>query len=159
MRLRRRFQINTLASIAAILALGLILGWSLRESRKASEAEDLATLLQQEILERGIVRESYLLYGEERAKSQWLRKSARIGALLQQGEELFEGGEHRQALREMRTLNERSKALFAETVRSHDESVPDESRREAFLALQERVASKTLLLSYELYGRAKRLAQ
>ena len=158
MRLRRRFQINTLASIAAILALSLALGWSLRESRKASEAEDLATRLQQEILERGIVRDNYLLHREERAKSQRLMKSARIAALLQQGEERFDGGD-RQALREMSTLNDRSNALFAETVRSHDESVRDESRREASLALQERVASRMMLLSYELYGRAKRLAQ
>jgi signal transduction histidine kinase len=159
MRLRKRFQINTLASVSAILALGLVVGSSLRESRKASEAEEVATKLQQEVLERGIVGRNYFIYGEERSKAQRLVKSARIASLLRQAEERFEGAEERRALREIGTLNDRGNALFAAAARARDDSAHDESRREAFLALQERAGSRLLLFNYELNGRAKRLVQ
>jgi signal transduction histidine kinase/DNA-binding response OmpR family regulator len=159
MRLRTRFQINTLASLAAIVAMGLILAWSLWESRRARGAENLAIILQQEILECGIVRDSYLLYGEEGAKMQRASKSARIRALLQQGEDRFQGEAERQTLREMGSLSDRADALFAEVVRSHDQAARDESRRKVSLAFQERATSRMLLLSYEVYSRVKRLAQ
>jgi signal transduction histidine kinase len=159
MHLRKRFRVNAAISFGAILLLAVGLGLSWHASSRASRAEDLAKALQQQILERGIVKDEYLAYREERARAQWYAKTARLLDLLHSAGDAFDGPDERETIGEMAAIVERSKPLFGEIVEHPDARERDERGRALPNALQERVSTKMLLLYYDLYSHANRLVE
>src|ERR1019366_2109352 len=159
MHLRKRFRVNAAISLGAILVLAVGLGLSWHASSRASHAEDLARLLQQQILERGIVKDEYLAHREERARAQWFAKTARLEELLRSAAAAFDGKNERETIGEMAAIVERSRPLFGEIV-GHPDAREREEREPALSnALRERVSTRMLLLYYDLYSHANRLAE
>lgn len=159
MHLRKRFRVSVAISFGAILLLAVGLGLSWHASSRASDAEDLAKALQQQILERGIVRDEYLVYREERARAQWFAKTARLEELLRGATAAFDGRDERKTIVEMVAIVERGKPLFGEIV-GHPDAREREERDPALSnALRERVSTKLLLLYHDLYSRANRLVE
>jgi signal transduction histidine kinase len=157
MRLRTSFRLSVAASITTVAALALLMAWSIRSSSRASEAEDFATALQREVLERSILRDEYLLYGNDRARQQWEAKSAALGARLQHASEWFEASDEREALADMTEAWDRTRPLFSEIVKLHLEQVASAEESASSAALRERLTGKLILLSHNLSARASQL--
>jgi signal transduction histidine kinase len=157
MRLRTSFRLSVAASITTIVALALLMAWSIRASSRASDAQDFAIALQREVLERAIVRDEYLLYGNDRAREQWESKSAALGAQLQRAGEWFETSDDREALADMTDAVDRTRPLFREIVKMRPEREASAEESTSSAALRERLAGKLLLLSHNLAARASQL--
>jgi signal transduction histidine kinase len=158
MRLRRRFRLNTAISFGAILLLAALMGLSWHASRRANDARREAAALQQQILERGIARDEYLLHREARARAQWETKTARLDELLGRAAAAFDGADERVTINEMAALFERTKSLFHDIVRLSDERETKEGERGLSIAVREQVA-KLLLVHHDLYSHANRLEE
>ena len=157
MRLRNRLRASAAISFGTILLLTAGMGLSWRASRRANDAQVLARALRQQILERDIVRDEYLVYREERARAQWFAKAARLDELLHGAAPVFDGADDRETISRMAAANDRSKSLFGAIVELSEGT--EESKRALSIALRERVTSKLLLLSYDLYSQANRLGE
>lgn len=158
MRLRRRFRVNTAISFGAILVLAVVMGLSWRATTRANEARDVAAALQQQILERGIARDEYLLHPVARARARWETKTARLDELLRRAAPLFDGADEREEVNEMAALFQRTKSLFHDIVRLSDERETKEGERGLSIAVREQVA-KLLLVYHDLYSHANRLEE
>jgi len=157
MRLRTRFRLINAISVGSIFAIGLVLAWAANESRRASEAEELATGLRQLILERGTTRDEFLLYREARARAQYGMATARLVAILRNAPADFEGVDSRRTIDEMLSLTATSKGLFDEVAQLPDEREAAPGPQSVTSALRARLASRLFLLSLELDGKASRL--
>lgn len=161
MRLRKRFQSSLALSLGATLALAFLLALSQRAASRADEASVLARNLQMQILERGIVRDEYLLHHEERAHEQWKAKSARIEDLIRDATAASSGPDEQASLKQMAAAIARSQVLLEEIATLPDSEDLDD-RREAqsrSTALRDRLTSRLFLISHDLYSGASVLAE
>ena len=158
MRLRKRYRISAAISLGAVLLLAVTVAWSYQASRMARTVEDLARDLQQQILERELVRDEYLLRREARAKEQLEVKAARISELLARASRTLTEPEEAADVAAMSADLEHGEALTRELVGLLDpldsEGVPPDSRAD----LLGRMRTEILRLAHDLYSRASRLA-
>lgn len=158
MRLRTRLRVSAGISLGVVLALVAMVGWSSLAERRARAEEDLARDLQQQALERGIVRDEYLLHPEARSRAQVEMKSARLVKLLAEARSAFRDPVDRATLDDIARNLERSTALFdllTDLPREDDSGDGTPSTRAEFRA---RLNIQMLRLSRETHGLASRLA-
>ena len=70
MKINKRLNLNTVISVSAVVLVLLSLAWSYREDTKANRNMDLVAEIRNVAFERVMLRDDYLLHGEERAKIQ-----------------------------------------------------------------------------------------
>lgn len=109
MRIRTRIHLNTgiIAVLMGIAALSLF--WAFREAVKADRNENLAVEMEKTAYEHVVLRDEYLMRGEERARIQWKVKTEQLRKLLE------DVGQRFTAPRDQTTL-ERIQKRFKETV-------------------------------------------
>ena len=155
MRLQTRFRLLALVSLVAILGLGGILASAALANRRAAQVDHLASALNQELTERSLVRDDFLLHPELPTLRKWQRKTKVIQALLAQADGLDFSAREREDLEDLKSAFQRANALF-ETL-GHGEEVISNEEREVEQALHQRVAAQSILASYQLYTSSKRL--
>ena len=99
MKIRKRLNLNTVISVAAVVLILLSLAWSYQEETKANQNMDLVAEIRNVAFERVMLRDDYLLHGEERAKIQWHAKSETLRRLLDIADQRFTGRTDRDLLR------------------------------------------------------------
>jgi PAS domain S-box-containing protein len=76
--LRRQFQALILAGVVlAVGALG-VLGWAVLQTRKLQAAQEAAVRVAREMTGLLVLTQDFLLYGEPRARDQWLARYRRL---------------------------------------------------------------------------------
>lgn len=142
-------------SVAAVLAVGGVVAWAVGESYRPREASELAATLQRLVLERTILSDEYQLEREERPRAQFHEHSVRIAAALARYAASRPSAEERTAVAELEASLRESDAIF-QVIEDGAERV---ARRGMSRGLMEVRASRDLLLiAYELYDGASRLA-
>ncbi len=155
MRLQTRFRLLTLVSLGTILALGGILASAALANRRAAQVDNLASALNQELRERSLVRDDYLLHPELPTLRKWQRQTKAIQALMAQADSLGLRTQEQEELEDLKKHFPRANDLF-ETL-THAEAVIPDKEHEVEQALHQRVATQSLLASYQLYTSSKRL--
>jgi signal transduction histidine kinase len=158
MRLRKRYRVSAAISAGAVLLLAFTIAWSYQASRKARAAENLARELQQQILERALVRDEYFLRGETRAKEQLETKAARISELLVRASTTSTEPEEVAYVAAMAADLERGEALTRELVALLAQPDPEGVSPHTRADLVGRVRTEILRLAHNLYSRARQLA-
>jgi signal transduction histidine kinase len=145
-------------SIGTLVILSATVGWSVIVSRRARGNEDLARQIQQQILERALVRDEYLARREPRAWSQLEMKRARISDLLDDSATRFEDPDDRDTIGRMRVDFERGKILTDELVALLGREDARSGAPSTTIELEGRLRTEILRLAHELYSRASWLA-
>src|SRR3972149_5379162 len=99
MKIRKRLNLTTVISVAAVVLILLSLAWSYRDETKANQIMDLVAEIRNVAFERVMLRDDYLLHGEERAKIQWHAKSETLSGLLDIAGQRFTEHNDRDTLR------------------------------------------------------------
>jgi PAS domain S-box-containing protein len=126
MRIKTKLQIATVLSLTVVLVIGSILFFSAQQVNKAIKKNKAADEIIKGLFELNILTNYYLIYHEERAKTQWKLKHNSLRKLLKQEE--FKGLEEMIYLKRMRKSHEDMKTTFSQMV-SNYEGYGDEKGR------------------------------
>jgi len=102
MMIKKRLRLNTFISLSALILILLSIAWSFREMSWATRNMDRVAEMRKVAFERIILRDDYLLFQEERARTQWYAKSETLRGLLESASEIFTGIEDQALLIEAR---------------------------------------------------------
>lgn len=158
MRLRTRFWASAAVSLGTVVLVSGAVGWSLLASARAKSEESLARQLQQQVLERALVRDEFLLRRESRAREQLERKEARIDELLRRASSEFRDPGERDTIARMRAELQRGTAVTGELATLLAPLAPGEGTPSALTDLEGRLRTEVLRLAQELYAQASKLA-
>ncbi len=89
MRIKTRLRLNTYISLGAVMLILLSLLWSLHGIVIVDRNMDFVDETRKVNFERILIRDEYLLYQEERAKTQWLAKTEQLRDLLAAADKRF----------------------------------------------------------------------
>jgi signal transduction histidine kinase len=157
MRLRTRLRITTAASLGTVLLVAAALVWSLRETRRADKDIEMAGYLVQEQYVRGVLRDSYLLLREERARDQWNASTAHLSTLVAAAAARWEGVAEQELIAEIAGLLGRSRAIFEEVLRLDAAKVAGAPVPQLVEELRTRLIVTSRIAADDLYRRAVQL--
>ena len=89
MKIKTRLRFNTFISLGVVILILLSLAWSFREIIIADRNIKLVDEMRKVAFDRILLRDEYLLFQEERAKTQWLAKSEALRDLLAMADTRF----------------------------------------------------------------------
>jgi signal transduction histidine kinase len=158
MRLRMRLRVNSGITTGVVLSLVAMVGWSSLAENRARADEELARGLQEQAMERGVVRDEYLLHPEARVRSQLEVKSAELAELLVRARAAFRDPVDRATLDDIAANLERSTALFHLLADLPAEAGAGEGTPSTRAELRARLTIQMLRISRETHGLASRLA-
>jgi len=159
MKLRTRLRWSIALAAATSAASALAVAWSMRNLDLAAASANRAARLQRQVLQRAIVRDEYLLYGESRPSAQWLEQSEALARLLEEAAQEQPSEEGRQLVSRMALRVAESRAMFDELVRLRPEAPASPAAQKGVAVLRERLTSDLLMVSYDLSAGAHRLAE
>jgi signal transduction histidine kinase len=113
MKIKKRLNLNTVISIAAVVLIILPLTWSYHENSKVNRNMDLVEEIRNVAFERVMLQDDFLLHKEERAKIQWHAKSETLRRLLDVADQRFTDRDDRDLLREARKVFDATVVLFS----------------------------------------------
>jgi signal transduction histidine kinase len=158
MRVRTRLRVSAVVSLGVILVLGALVGRSFAEENRARDNEELARDLQQQALERRIIRDEYLLHAESRSRAQLEAKTASLAALLARAQEVFRNPADREVLDDIAANLRRSTELFDMVAGLQPDGGTGGATPSLHGELRARLAIQLLRLSGETHALADRLA-
>jgi signal transduction histidine kinase len=158
MRLRSRFRLNAAISLGVVLLLSGLVGWSFQAEERARAEEKLARDLQQEALERRIIRDEYLLHPEARSREQMEVKTARLEVLVKSAGDVFRDPVDRGTLGDLARNLERSSDLFKKITELPLDRLAGPGVQNVRAEHRARLSIQLLRLSHETHGLADRLA-
>ena len=157
MRLRTRLRVGAGVSLGVILVLGGLVAWSYLEEGRARKEEDLARDLQQQAMDRSVIRDEYLLQPEARTRAQMEEKTAILQALLLKAQASFHERGDREALDDLAGNLRRSTELFELIAELPIGLAPRDGMSSPTSELRARLAMQVLRLSRETHGLAGQL--
>ncbi|GAG37761.1 unnamed protein product, partial [marine sediment metagenome] len=86
MKIKTKLLVSAAASIALVIALGLVVFFTAREVDEARAKDETTHQMLQRISELNIVASDYLMYGGERARTQWYSSYDSLGQLVSEDE-------------------------------------------------------------------------
>jgi signal transduction histidine kinase len=158
MRIATRLKIIFYFSVGTLAVLIPALFWSFNEFKKAKDNDLIADQILTNVFERTSLRDDYLIYHSERARTQWHAKKESIDLLLSRASVRLTDTADKAILEEMRKNFDATVAIFSRLEKNtgkmriaSDNSFKDEE-------LQKRLTSQILLKAYGLFDASNRLS-
>lgn len=142
MKIRTKFQLNTLVSIILIVAIGATLLISYQQFNAAMEKDRLVAQMERGIFELNIATYDYLLTRGERAFTQWQQRFQSLGALIRS--EKFHSPEEKRLMDEIEVDRDTLGTIFSSF------SEGQASGRETSPELQNRLLGHLLIKSHAM---------
>ena len=125
MQIKKRLQINVVASVIAAVVIIVMLATATYRVLNAVEASNIADELVGSVYQRSEFRNDYMLSTNERARVQWFAKHEQIGLLLKSASGIFRDGEDRTVLDRMAKDQASIGKLFSSIVENREKPRPD----------------------------------
>ncbi len=117
MKISTRIRINTYISVALLIILTAILAWSFVKADTMNRNEILSEAITAAVSERIMLRDDYLLNGQERSKAQWFAKTKTLGTLLDAAQERFTRAEIKYLLQEAQKAFAETQRIFSDILK------------------------------------------
>ena len=150
MKIKKRLNLNTVISIAAVVLILLSLAWSYQEDSKANRNMNLVEEIRNVAFERILLRDDFLLHGEERAKIQWHAKSETLRRMLDMADQRFTGGTDRDLLRKARKDFDATHVSISSFMEHHKRKDPGSTRDFNLTETESMLISQAFLKAYSL---------
>ncbi len=157
MKIKTRLNLNTIISLGAVAFIILSLAWSYNENLKATRDLALVEEIRNVAFERIMLRDDYLLHGEERAKIQWHAKSGSLRRLLDTADQRFTDGDDRDLLREARKDFDATFISFSGFMERRKRKESDRTVGVDLAETESMLISQAFLKAYSLTGSINRL--
>jgi signal transduction histidine kinase len=118
---------------------------------------DLVAEIRNVAFERVMLRDDYLLHGEERAKIQWHAKSETLRRLLDMADRRFTGGPDRDLIRKARKDFDATHVSMSSFMEHHKRKDPGSAGAFNFTETESMLVSQAILKSYSLRDSINRL--
>jgi PAS domain S-box-containing protein len=149
-KIRKRLNLNTVISIAAVVLIIFSLAWSYREDSKANRNKELVEEIRNVAFERIMLRDDFLLHGEERAKIQWHAKSETLRRLLDMADQRFTGRTDRDLLRKARKDFDATHVSISSFMEHHKRKDPGSTGDFNLSETESMLISQAFLKAYSL---------
>jgi PAS domain S-box-containing protein len=157
MKIKKRLNLNTVFSVAAVVLILLSLAWSYREDSKANQNMDLVAEIRNVAFERVMLRDDYLLHGEERAKIQWHAKTETLRRLLDIADQRITGRPDRDLLRKARMDFDATRVSISSLMERHKGKDPGSAGAFNLTETESMLISQAFLKAYSLTDSINRL--
>jgi PAS domain S-box-containing protein len=114
MRIATRLTLISTSTMAGLVAMVLVVVWSLIEFKEAKTNNLIANEIKVHVLEGASARNQYFLHREEFAKMQWFQSKESIGSLTRRSELRLFSKDDQEKISRIRIDNEASGTLFKE---------------------------------------------
>jgi phosphoglycerate-specific signal transduction histidine kinase len=159
MKILKRIKLNTVISLGTVILILLSLAVSFRMIFIADRNMALIYEMRKVAFERILLRDEYLLYREERAKTQWYAKSETFRSLLAQADTRFDQGETKVLLQNARKDFDATVSGFSKVIEGHESRNLGAQKNPDFIEAQSRLTSQVLLRAYSLTDNINRLQE
>jgi len=154
MKIRTKLQLIIVFNLVLIIGVASIsLFWHGQANR---QFENLALVMElhQAIFQRTQIRDEYFIYGDERAKTQWILMHSKIGGLLERMAGSFEEPEEKANLDNMTGYQKKTSGLFDQLVRIDEGAATGVAGTQA---LRERIVSQMRVSALTQYSEGLKL--
>ena len=159
MKIKTRLRLNTFISLAAILLILLSLIWSFREIIIADRNIKLVDEMRNVAFDRILLRDEYLLYQEDRAKTQWHAKSNKLRELLALADTRFDEKKDKVVLQDALKDFEATKSGFTWVMESRARQAFGANTKPGFDDAELQLIGQVYLKAYSLNDNINRLLE
>jgi signal transduction histidine kinase len=157
LKIKSRLRLNAFISLSVLFLIMFSLLLSFWEISRASRNMDLVAEMRKVALERIVLRDDYLLYGEARARSQWQAKTGTMNGLLESASRIFTGDKDQALLKEARENFDSTVDLFSTYLDANKKEEQNSKRGFRFTESESRLISQVFLKAYSLNDSINRL--
>ncbi|MHB8882569.1 MAG: ATP-binding protein [Thermodesulfovibrionales bacterium] len=157
MQIKKRLWYNAVISLCTVLLVLLSLAWSFREIFIADRNIKLADEMRKVAFERILLQDEYLLYQEERAKTQWHAKSEALRELLALADARFIHNKDNTFLQAARKDFDTTTSGFSRIMEGSARQAYGADTKPAFTDAESQLISQVFLKAYSLNANIDRL--
>jgi PAS domain S-box-containing protein len=157
MNIKTRLRLNAYISLGAVVLILLSLLWSLRGIVIVDRNMDLVDETRRVNFERILLRDEYLLYQEERAKTQWLAKTEQLRDLLAAADTRFNREQDKAFLQDARRDFDAIVSGMSRVMEGHARQSLGVNKSYGFSDAEMRLISQVNVKAYSLRDNINRL--
>ena len=157
MKIKTKFKIIVPLVLSLALLLCGIIFIIVQNMNETMEKSRIANEIVKDVFELDIVSHDYVMYHEERAKTQWQLKHDSVVVLLTQASEKFEDLEEQTIVTNLFKNHESIDSIFSQLVSNYEKEDRSEEESAAFLELEERLTSQLMVNTQSMVSGASQL--
>ncbi len=157
MKIKTKFQIIVSLVLSISFLLCGIIFFTVQDMNETIEKNRIANEIVKDVFELDIVSHDYVMYHEERAKTQWQLKHDSIVMLLTQASEKFKDPEEQAIVTNLFTNHESIDSIFSQLVSNYENENLSGEESATFLELEERLTSQLMVNAQTMVSSASQL--
>jgi len=157
MKISSRLRINAYISAALMIIMTLILAWSFVVTGRMNRYALLADEINKLVFQRILLRDDYLLNGQERTKTQWFEKTKALGALLDSAQEKVTHPQMKYTLQEARKAFHDTERIFSDIIKFQDQKEGTTNKQPALNEAKGFLINQIFLKAYSLSDNAAKM--
>jgi PAS domain S-box-containing protein len=157
MKIRTRLRLNTFISVGVLTLIVLSFAWSFRELSKSTSDVDLVEEMRRVAFDRIALRDDYLLYHEERARTQWNAKTETLRGLFETASRQLTSSDEKPLVAEGQKHFDATFSFFSQFMDRDKTDGPVSKSRFGLNEAESRLIGQVFLQAYALNDRIDRL--
>ena len=157
MKIRTRLRLNTFISVGVLTLILLSFAWSFRELSKSTSDVDLVEEMRRVAFDRIALRDDYLLYHEERARTQWNAKTETLRGLFETASRQLTSSDEKPLVAEGQKHFDATFSFFSQFMDRDKTDGPVSKSRFGLNEAESRLIGQVFLQAYALNDRIDRL--
>ena len=157
MKIRTRLRLNTFISVGVLTLILLSFAWSFRELSKSTSDVDLVEEMRRVAFDRIALRDDYLLYHEERARTQWNAKTETLRGLFETASRQLTSSDEKPLVAEGQKHFDATFSFFSHFMDKDKTEGPVSKTRFGLNEAESRLIGQVFLQAYALNDRIDRL--
>lgn len=157
MKIKTRFQIVVVFFIVISIVFGASIFLTVRDMNESMEKNRIAHDMVKDVFELNILSNDYIMYHEERPKSQWQSKYESLETLLKKALEEFEGLEEQAIVEKIYQTHKSLETTFFRLVANYEQNFTT-AENSTYLELEQRLISQLSINSLTMVTEAFQLS-
>jgi len=159
MEIKKRYQIIVTFFILIAILFASSIYYTVQQMDEAMERNRIANEIVKDVFELTTLSHDYMMYHEERPKTQWLLKNESLGKLLKQASEEFKDSEEKAILEDINQIHESLEAVFSQLVNNYEKMNLMGEENATLLELEERLIGLLSVKSISIVTLAFQLSE
>ena len=157
MKIKSRFQLAVSVFIVISIVFGVSIVLTVRDMNEALDKNKIASKMVKDVFELNILSNDYIMYHEERPKTQWQSKHESLEILLSQASEKFKGTEEHAIIEKLYQNHGILDSTFSRLVTNYEQNHTG-NETDTYIELEQRLTSQLSINSQMMVTLAFRLS-
>ena len=159
MKIKKRYQIVVTFFILIAIVFASSIYFTVQRMDEAMERDKIANEIVKDVFELTIVSHDYMMYHEERPKTQWLTKHESLGKLLKQALEEFKDSEEQAIVEDIYQTHENLESVFSQLITNYEKMNLAGEENATLRELEERLIGQLNVKSISMVSLAFKLSE